>query len=208
MRRDRKTVWVYPNDQNPARCTVRLVDKYVGLCPGDYYEKSNFYLQLRQKPNPAVWYARQVMGENAIGKVISKLMSDAGYEGFFSGHSLRRTGGSRLFQAGVQRKLVKECTGHSSDTVDAYQITSDNQRATISTILQNKPKSESSSVSNAMSEVAGTTADVKLDPVSNVKEESETKVTCNCQQHMCHNAGILKQFIANVKATGKAKIKI
>ena len=144
MRRDRKIVWVYPNDKCPDRCTVRLVDKYVGLCPGDYYEKANFYLQIRQKPNPAVWYSRQVMGENSIGKVISKLMSDAGYEGFFSGHSLRRTGGSRLFQAGVQRKLVKECTGHSSDAVDAYQITSDNQRATISNILQAKPNTETS----------------------------------------------------------------
>ena len=34
-----------------------LVDKYVGLCLGNYYDKANFYLQVCLKPNPAVWYA-------------------------------------------------------------------------------------------------------------------------------------------------------
>ena len=141
MRRDRKIVWVYPNLTHPERCTVTLVEKYIGLCPNDYVKKDNFYLQTKQKNSPAVWYAREVMGENSVGKVIGKLMAKAGFEGFFSGHSLRRTGGSRLFQAGVQRKLIKECTGHSSDAVDAYQITSDSQCATISNILQSKPYS-------------------------------------------------------------------
>ena len=59
-----------------------------------------------------------------------------------------------------------------------------------------------------MSKVAGTTADVKLDPNSNVKVESDTKFTCCCQKNLCQNGGILEQFIANIKATGKAKIKI
>ena len=67
-------------------------------------------------------------------------MKAAGYEGFFSGHSLRRTGTSRLFQAGVQRKIIKECTGHTSDAVDKYQITSDHQRQCVSKISQAKPQ--------------------------------------------------------------------
>ena len=74
-------------------------------------------------------------------------MASAGYDGFFSGHSLRRTGGSRLFQAGVQRKLVKEVTGHASDAIDKYQVTSDSQRAAMSNILQgnDSPKLEAKS---------------------------------------------------------------
>ena len=59
-------------------------------------------------------------GEGSIGKIMAKLMSDAGYDGFYSGHSLRRTGNTRLFQAGVKRKIVKECTGHRSDAIDKY----------------------------------------------------------------------------------------
>ena len=136
MRHDRKTVWIHPNTVKPDRCTVMLVDKYVSLCPFDYHKKSNFYLQSRNKPTPAVWYSREVLGENSIGKVIGALMKDAGYEGFFSGHSLCRSGGTRLFQAGVHRKLVKEVTGHTSDAIDKYQVTSDSQHAAISSIMQ------------------------------------------------------------------------
>ena len=66
-------------------------------------------------------------------------MKSAKIEGFFTNHCLRHTGGTRLFQAGVDRKLVKETTGHSSDAVDAYQITSDQQRAVISKILAVDP---------------------------------------------------------------------
>ena len=135
MRRDRKEVWIHPNIVNPDRCYVRLIDKYLSLCP-PYYKKCNFYLQARNVITPACWYQNQVMGEGSIGKIIGKMMEEAGYVGFYSGHSLRRSGGSCLFQAGVQRKLVKECTGHSSDAVDKYQITSDEQREVLSNILR------------------------------------------------------------------------
>ena len=59
-------------------------------------------------------------------------------QGYFTNHSLRRTGGTRLFRAGVDRKLVKEVTGHRSDAVDAYQITGHNQRKLISSVVQGK----------------------------------------------------------------------
>ena len=49
MRNDRKIVWVYPNKENVNRCPVRLVEKYISLCPGQG-KKTNFYLQSRQKP--------------------------------------------------------------------------------------------------------------------------------------------------------------
>ena len=39
-----KEVWVFPNEQKPERCTVRLVNKYLALYLR-YYRKSNFYLQ-------------------------------------------------------------------------------------------------------------------------------------------------------------------
>ena len=67
-------------------------------------------------------------------------MEAAGIKGYFTGHSLRRSGGSHLFQAGVQRKLVMETTGHTSDAVDTYQITSDEQHQKISKILSQKPE--------------------------------------------------------------------
>ena len=41
----------------------------------------------------------------------------------------------RLFQAGVNRKVIKEFTGHVSDAVDKYQITSEEQRENLSKII-------------------------------------------------------------------------
>ena len=102
MRRERKEVWIHPNLKNPDQCTVLLVDKYVSLCLADFHKKANFYLQSRQKVSPCCWYQREVLGENSIGKVIGNLMASAGYDGFFSGHSLRHMGGTRLFQAGFR----------------------------------------------------------------------------------------------------------
>ena len=41
---DRKIVWVHPNKVNISRCPVRLVEKYLSLCP-KFEKKENFYLQ-------------------------------------------------------------------------------------------------------------------------------------------------------------------
>ena len=64
------------------------------------------------------------------------MVKKAKIEGFFTNHSLRRSGGTRLFRAGVDRKLVKEFTGHCSDAVDAYQVTSFEQRKHMSNVVQ------------------------------------------------------------------------
>ena len=137
MRHDHKIVWVLPS-VNTQRCPVRLVEKYLSLCPL-YFTKSNFYMQSRQKPTLKCWYASQVVGQNTISKVVKKLMEAAEIQGFFTNHSLRFSGGTRLFNAGIDWKLVKEITGHVSDAVDAYQITSEEQQRNISAILQTKP---------------------------------------------------------------------
>ena len=45
-------------------------------------------------------------------------------------------GSARLFQAGVDWKLVKEFTGHISDAVNKYQVTSNEQREALSVIIR------------------------------------------------------------------------
>ena len=134
---DRKEVWIYPNS-DVNRCTVHLVEKYLSLCPL-YYKKENFYLQCRMKPTPKLWFQEQVIGKNTISKVVKKLMKRANIEGFFTNYSLRRSGGTRLFRAGVDRKLVKEFTGHRSDAIDNYQVTSFEQRKMLSSVVQGGP---------------------------------------------------------------------
>ena len=106
-------------------------------------KKANFYLRSLERFTPAQWYGEQVVCLNSIRKVISTLAENAGLQGFFTNHSLRCTGITRLFQAGVDRKLVKEFSGHSSDAVDAYQITSDAQRKQISSVIAGESDTKS-----------------------------------------------------------------
>ncbi len=49
----------------------------------------------------------------------------AGIPGRFTNHSLRMTAATRMFNAGVEEEVVKECTGHKSNAVCAYKRTSD-----------------------------------------------------------------------------------
>ena len=73
MHRERKVVWIYPNQGNSSRCPVRLIEKYLNLCP-KYHKKSNFYLQSLAKPTPMQWYGQQVVGQHTIAKVVQNLM--------------------------------------------------------------------------------------------------------------------------------------
>ena len=64
------------------------------------------------------------------------MLKDAGSDGFFTNYSLHRTAATCLFQAGQNVKLIKEITGHVSDAVEKYEITSDKQRMDLSSIIQ------------------------------------------------------------------------
>ena len=87
------------------------------------------------RTTPAQWYSTRVLGINAIKKTVGQLLKNIDGDQFYSNHSLRRSSTTRLFQAGVDRKLVKEFTGHALNAVDKYQITSDAQRESISKII-------------------------------------------------------------------------
>ena len=138
MRAERKIVWVYPSE-NLDRCPVRLTQKYLSLCPR-FVKKPNFYLRSLEKPTPKQCYAEQVVGSQTLSKLIGSIMEKGEFEGFFTNHSTRRTGGTCLFRAGIQCKLVKECTGYRSDAVDKYQVTSHEQREKLCQIIREEPK--------------------------------------------------------------------
>ena len=70
MKKERKIVWISPSN-NMNRCPVRLVDKYLSLCPEvDPKLKPNFYLRSLDKINPAQWYGSQVVGRNTLRKTV------------------------------------------------------------------------------------------------------------------------------------------
>ena len=134
MKKDRKVVWIKPND-SPMRCPVRLIEKYISLLPVGGC-KPNFYLQSLRKPKPNQWYSTIPVGINTLRKTVGSMLRDAGLDGYFTNHSLRRTCATRLFQAGKSTKLIKEITGHVSDAVEKYQVTSNDQKLEASSIIQ------------------------------------------------------------------------
>ena len=95
---------------------------------GPKTKKSNFYLRSLERPNPAQWYGEHVVGLHTLSKVVGRMMKHCDSETFYSHHSLRRTSTTRLFQAGVDRKIIKEFTGHVSDALDKYQMTLEDQK--------------------------------------------------------------------------------
>ena len=83
-----KVIWIYPNEFNINHCPVRLLEKYLGLCP-KYEKKPNLYLQSRTKPSLKLWYSGQVVGSNTLSKVVKSLFEDGRIDGYFTGRSLR-----------------------------------------------------------------------------------------------------------------------
>ena len=84
---------------------------------------------------------------------------------------------TRLFQAGVDRKLVKEYSGHRSDALDQYQITSDKQKQMISEVLAcnvTKKCSESS--------IKDEQATPKVTKPADQNINSNCQVLCSCNK--------------------------
>ena len=97
--------------------------------------KHNFYLRSMERPNPSQWYTSQVVGLNTLRKTVGQLLKDSKFDGYFTNHSLRRSNINCLFHAGVDKKLIREISGHRSDAIDKYSETSNAQRRHISNIL-------------------------------------------------------------------------
>ena len=90
------------------------------------------------KTTTSIWYSNRPVGEKSIAEITKKQGVSAGISGFVSGHSLRRTAITRLHQAGVSSTIIKELSGHRSNAVDDYKVTSTNQKSHASKVLQGK----------------------------------------------------------------------
>ena len=208
IRKDRKVVWVHPaKDVN--RCTVRLVEKYMSLCPEvGPKNKPNFYLRPLEKRNPAQWYSTRVVGVNTLRKVTAKLLKSAELDGYFTNHSLRRSGTTRLFQAGVDRKLIKEYTGHVSDAVDQYQVTSDKQRQHMSEVIAGESNENSPKESvKAKESMLCKSVEVKVTGSNSGEIECSVKEN-NVKMSQSERIGQLVSKMLEGRTSGKAIIKL
>ena len=126
-------------------------------------------------------------------------------EGYFTNHSARHTGGTRLFQADIDHKLVKEATGHRSDAVDKYQVTSHEQLRKMSDILQSKPNTTSVEVDANSSE--NNHQKITENEVKVMVKTGNAKVK-DGQIDSMNVASIVSNIIDQTKGQGKTTIKI
>ncbi len=64
------------------------------------------------------------------------MCAEAGVSGHKTNHSLRATGASELFEAGVPEKIIKERTGHRSlEALCLYERTTRDQHQAVSVIF-------------------------------------------------------------------------
>lgn len=75
-----------------------------------------------------------------------------------SGHSLRVTCASTLFNAGVEEKLIRDRTGHRSNALFKYEKVSEMKSTEVSDILA--PKCSSTSNVSSSKEVSETAVEV------------------------------------------------
>ncbi len=79
------------------------------------------YSASKRQLSPSQWFADKPVRINSIKKVVKNLTESAGLTGKYSNHSLHATCATRMFAAGVDEQVIKNFTGHKSDTVRDYK---------------------------------------------------------------------------------------
>ncbi len=92
-----KVVRAYKNLKNPERCPVELYKKYLSHVPTTTSDNA-FHLQALPKPNGQIWYYKKAAGSETLGNVVKNIMKKAGFKGYFTNHSLRRSCATRLYE--------------------------------------------------------------------------------------------------------------
>ena len=60
------------------------------------------------------WFYSSPIGKNVLSSMLKTMCVDAGIEGHKTNHSLRATGATEMFKAGVPEKIIQQRTGHMS----------------------------------------------------------------------------------------------
>ena len=141
LRVKNKSVSIFAAPEAGDRCHVFLLDLYFSKLPKEAFERDIFYLQPISKvckPGQP-WFTTTAVGKNTLAKMVKDVCADAGIGGNKTNHSLRATGATELYQAGVPEKVIQERTGHLSLTgLRQYERTSDKQHEAASHVLAAK----------------------------------------------------------------------
>ena len=86
-----------------------------GVCEGYIYVQPRTSID---EDTQAVWFTANPIGRNTLANLVKDMCKEAKLQGKKTNHSLRATGVSNLFQAGVPEKLIQQFRW--ATTVSAY----------------------------------------------------------------------------------------
>ena len=152
LRMEHKIVPIYANPKAGIRCPVFLLDEYIRKLPEIAIEKDFFYC----KPSPVTpkdgqpWYYPVPVGKNVLFSMVKEMTTEAGISGKKTNHSLRVTGATSLYRAGVPERIIQERTGHRSlQSLRQYERTSKDQEMAVSRILSGEVDNYDTSIESA-----------------------------------------------------------
>ena len=124
---------MYAQPDAQPRC---LLDKYFDIFPADTHGLDVFYLRPKVSvTNRNVWYDCAPVGAHKLKTFLECMCKEAGVSQKNTNHSLRATGASALFNAGVPEKLIRGVTGHRSKALQLYERPTTEQLQETSAVL-------------------------------------------------------------------------
>ncbi len=81
------------------------------------------------------WYECTPVGREKLKTYTATMCKEAGISEKKTNHSLRATGASALFNAGVPEKLIRDVTGHRSNALQLYERPTLQQKQSVSSVL-------------------------------------------------------------------------
>ena len=116
------------------RCLVKLYKLCIEKVQNHAKTVEAFYFKPHR--NETVFdYKKSPLGVHSLNKILPDELCAKGGLARKTAHSLRITTATRLFQSGVEEKLIRERTGHKSDALFKYQRASSKQLQKASCIL-------------------------------------------------------------------------
>ena len=117
-----------------------------------------------------------------------------------------------MFQAGIDSKIVRKITGHASDALNKYQITSNKQKNVVSDVLKGVDLSKNKEKREKQSNVVTKREEPSLELC--VTETSlKGPMHCSCKRKSFdigngeNLSRMIKEIVAKCKS-GKTKIKL
>ena len=108
LRFESKVVGIVANDEAGEHCHCYLVDLYISRLPEKVKSQDLFYVRPMDTPTLQNWYTSVPIGRNSLAKMIPEMSKEAGIDGNKTNHSLRATGATELYSAGVPEKIIQE----------------------------------------------------------------------------------------------------